>query len=118
MKSTDVVAWVDVANQEIYCANCSPSNEFAPIFADTETDSPTHCTVCDELIDQNYTDACIEYMTNRMAAWLVRGEGKKEIIEMWAYKVDELYLGPVEQTVVDLTKQRVKYLDDQLKPTT
>ena len=113
MNAADVVAWVDVENSEIYCANCTPSNEFAPVFADTETDRPDHCCSCNEVIDQKYTDACMEYMIKRLSAWLVRGEGKMEIISMWADKLDLGHLEDVEQCVVDLVKQKVAHLDDQ-----
>lgn len=118
MKATDVVGWVDVEGQEIYCANCTPSNEYAPIFADTVTDCPNHCSTCSELLDQNFTDACVEYMCNKLTAWLVKGQGKKEIIEQWATALDKVQLGNIEQTIVDLTLQRVKYLDDQPKAAT
>jgi hypothetical protein len=115
VNAVDVVGWVDTEGQEIYCANCTPSNEFAPIFADNSTDSPQHCCVCDELIDQAYSDECIEYMINKLADWLVKGTGVEEVIEQWADKVDQLHVEDVEQTIVSLVQQKLKYLEDQRK---
>lgn len=90
MNATDVIGWV--VDGEHYCDNCTPTkdennNDVQPIFAESETDSFSHCCVCEELIPENLTVAGMDAVLRKMEAYLIHREGRPEILHQWAERV-------------------------------
>ena len=76
----EVIGYV-VEECTLICADCLEPGESddSPIFGDTETDCPSHCERCGELIPETLTTDGCEYV--REAVW--EGTGVREVLEVW-----------------------------------
>lgn len=100
MNASDVVG--SVIDGTYYCPTCAPSDGGEPVFHDQETDSPSHCEVCDELIQETFTKHAINMMLDRMEDYLTKREGRKEILHQWAAGLEGYELDMAQEKVRDL----------------
>lgn len=76
MNSCDVIGWV--YDGALYCEDCkpdAPEDDVSPIFADSETDCPSHCETCDAYIPECLTSDGVEYVLGEALAAIRRRQG-------------------------------------------
>lgn len=90
MNAVDVLGFVS-PYLSIVCVDCAPpeaftSDEWSPIFAESETDCPSHCAECEALIPENLTSDGVRYVREHLRRFLrTHGrEGRAEILSEWA----------------------------------
>ena len=98
MNSADVIGYVK--DGMISCAECGErdgwdkdsGNDVGAIFADSETDSPTHCDDCETLIPECLTSDGVRYVHESFRRFL-RSHGKDgrlEVLIEWAHQYDHV----------------------------
>ena len=80
MKSYAVVG--RVGDGAAYCTEHS-HRSMPPIFADSESDTPTHCDECGVLIDTTPTEDAIEYVRKAIASAMSRDDARSVAINAW-----------------------------------
>lgn len=80
MNATDVIGYV-VNECSVICADCLEEGEAddSPLFATSETDSPTHCERCEALLPEALTSDGEAYVREVVA----EGSGRPEILAEW-----------------------------------
>ncbi len=94
MNSADVIGYVK--DGMILCAECGErggwdrDEEAGAVFADSETDSPSHCDDCEALIPECLTSDGVKYVHESFRRFL-RSHGKDgrlEVLTEWAREYD------------------------------
>lgn len=99
MKAYEVVGYVFEA--AIYCPECAPEKT-RPVFADSETDSPSHCPHCGALIREALTPDGVEYVRNALREFAVGNGGDKDVLVEWCDRWPEvLDFEPEDFTLID-----------------
>lgn len=80
MKACDVVGYA--RDGAIYCAECGESS-WDPVFADSETDSPSSCDECGVLIPEQLTPDGVRYVREALYAWAAHGDGDPDVLRSW-----------------------------------
>lgn len=103
MNAFDVIGYI--VDGEYRCPSCNYDADGQPIFADSDTDSFSHCATCEELIPEVLTETGVEYTISHMEQFLTRREGRPEILRQWAEHMKEAgsTAFAAEDTVVRLT---------------
>jgi len=76
---TPVMPLCDQCAKENYSLEQLNTANFSPLGQDGETDSPTHCELCEALIVEPLTPYGIEYVRDAIAA----NDGRPEILAAW-----------------------------------
>ena len=86
MNASDVIGYVDTENGgPAVCDSCATADEaraWSPIFADSETDSPTHCERCEDLIPEALTGDGARYVADALIDGM-RGDGRPCVLRQW-----------------------------------
>ena len=105
---------------EPFCADCAPWHgvkcvccqpwdieKAAPIFRDSESDTPTHCVACEALIHHSLTTDGVGYVYEALQI----GTGRPEILAVWrdayAHELEAAAEGLAELWNVPVETQRV-----------
>lgn len=113
MNATDVIGWI--VDGDYYCVNCTPTNEedrtkdicaggSAPIFCGSETDSFSHCEVCEELIPEVLTSEGWASVVLSLRGFLLERRGRPEILHQWAKHLDGSSTDPEEREMISLAR--------------
>ena len=92
MNASDVVGYAYEAS--MYCTDCitavvpnpnADDSDASPVFADSETDSPSHCTTCGELIEENLTTEGYAYVAEEVWDHVLSGgkTGSADVLRTW-----------------------------------
>lgn len=106
MNATDIIGWIFEGTY--LCTDHAPETEeekeaAQPIFADSETDSFSHCSECEALIPEKLTTEGFAEVMESFRLFLVRREGRAKIKEMWAEHVKNgMSLAAEEKVIIDL----------------
>ena len=81
MKDYDVIGYAVEAT--IYCVDCAPRRGRSPIFASSETDTPSHCDTCAELIEETPTSDAYLYVREAVAEAIHAGRRDSVALTVW-----------------------------------
>jgi uncharacterized Zn finger protein len=104
MNAADVIGYV--VKGDYFCPTCTPATEgddVIAIFGDSETDSFSHCSECEDLIPESLTSEGIERVIESFRDFLVSRRGRAEILSMWIEQVKVYSLESDEMVIVDVT---------------
>jgi hypothetical protein len=106
MNAADVIGYI--VSGTYYCPDCTPStgDDASPIFADSETDSFSHCAECEDLIPEALTEEGREEALEALRAYLVSRSGRAVIVRQWAEELKDYY-GPSDagRTICELASE-------------
>jgi hypothetical protein len=115
MNAADVIGWI--VEDTYYCTSCTPTNDenehAHPIFGDSETDSFSHCSECDELIPENLTDHGWKDLLETAEHFLVAREGNVDVQRQWHEHVKGWTTGDSDDKVIELWGEALK--EDNVK---
>jgi hypothetical protein len=81
------MAWHDpigyVVDASIFCPACARRTD-SPIFEGSETDRPSHCEECEELIPESLTGDGVRYVLDALDDVRNGRGGRLEIVAAWA----------------------------------
>lgn len=72
-----------ISPDDAVCAGCSnrysPDTDASPIYSSSESDTPTHCRDCGDLIPHALTPDGLAYVAERLSA----GDGDPGVLQQW-----------------------------------
>ena len=84
MHAYDIIGYA--VDASLVCADCATSKErkqCSPVFADSETDCPSHCDRCHCLIEENLTADGMAYVAESALECALHGQGNPEVVQSW-----------------------------------